>query len=89
MFWNKDKHEVAKIQQQLFGLVARIEALEHRLDVLVTNQNSLRGLVNKKVFKSDDDEGLSGMTKEQKDFFVNTIEYQQMQKNKSIEDLEK
>jgi hypothetical protein len=49
MIWGNNKKEIADLQAQVNKAISDICSLQHNVELLKTNQNSLRGFVNRKI----------------------------------------
>lgn len=49
MVWFNKKEDTTEIKQKLILVESRISALEQKNEILTTNINSLRGLINRKI----------------------------------------
>ncbi len=49
MLWGNNKKEVEDLQKQVDKAITDICQLQHNMELLKTNQNSLRGLINRKI----------------------------------------
>lgn len=64
MLWGNNKKEIEELQKKVDKAITDICQLQHEQELLRTNQNSLRGLVNRKLGgeKAEDTKDLySGM----------------------------
>ena len=49
MLWGNNKKEIEELQKQVDKAITDICQLQHNMELLKTNQNSLRGLINRKI----------------------------------------
>lgn len=47
--WGNNKKEIEELQKQVNKAISDICQLQHDQELLKTNQNSLRGLINRKI----------------------------------------
>lgn len=88
MFWQRKNEKItdkSELEGKITVLRAEVEALQIRVDMLGTNLNSLRGLINRKLRGGGnllvDDEGL---TPQQREFLSNTPEAFFQARNESV-----
>jgi hypothetical protein len=49
MIWGNNKKEIEDLQKKVDKNISDIAQLQHDQELLKTNQNSLRGLINRKI----------------------------------------
>lgn len=49
MIWGNNKREIEDLQKKVDKAITDICTLQHDFELLKTNQNSLRGLINRKI----------------------------------------
>lgn len=55
-FFSKNQEELSKIIVTINGIGARIDKLEQQIELIKTNSNSLRGLINRKIGYTEQEE---------------------------------
>lgn len=49
MIWGNNKKEIEELEKKVDKAITDIAQLQHDQELLKTNQNSLRGLINRKI----------------------------------------
>lgn len=75
MLWGNNKKEIEELQKKVDKAISEICQCQHNLELLKTNQNSLRGLVNRKIgvpeIKELEDQKTESDTNKNPDIFLN------------------